>query len=85
MHRCGFIGSKHTEVSSPGIAAFTGFAAQAKLGRFESIGAPSLFSFNPSDATGKLGIGVCSARVRLLNRNLLNHFMSFGDQSTAQP
>ncbi len=29
--------SKHTEVPSPGIAAFIGFAAEAKPTRFESV------------------------------------------------
>ncbi len=38
---CCFLGSWHTEVPSPGIAAFNGCAAQAKSVRFESTG-PSL-------------------------------------------
>ncbi len=30
--------SEHTEVPSPGVGAFIGFAAQAKLARFQSAG-----------------------------------------------
>ncbi len=46
----------HVELPSHGVAAFIGFAAQAKPVRFESAGASTLhtlpFSFNPGDATG---------------------------------
>ncbi len=44
------------------MAAFIGFAAQAKLVRFVSAGAFALhtlpFGFNPGDATWTQGIGV---------------------------
>ncbi len=57
------MGRKHAEVPSPGVVAFTGFAAQANPVRFESAVASALhilpFSFNPGDAvTGTQGIGV---------------------------
>ncbi len=44
-------------------AALTGFASQAKPVRFMSAGAsarntPSLFGFNPGNATGTQGIGI---------------------------
>ncbi len=55
------MGSYHTEVPSPAIAAFVGFATQAKPVRFESTGASALhtllFGFNPSDATKTQEIG----------------------------
>ncbi len=69
-----FVGSFHTEVPSPGVAAFIGFAVQAKPVRFESAGAYALqtlpFSFNPGDAKGTQRIGVSSAEVRWLHRHL---------------
>ncbi len=45
------------------MAAFIGFVAQTESVRFESAGAfalhtPSLFGFNPGDATGTQGINV---------------------------
>ncbi len=51
-HQRKTMGSWHTEVPSPGVAAFMGFAAQAKPVQFESAGAftlhtPSLFGLNP--------------------------------------
>ncbi len=48
---------KHTEVSSPGVAAFIGYAAQAKPVRFEDAGASAL---NTGDANDRsmLGRGV---------------------------
>ncbi len=56
------MGIWHTEVPSPWVAAFIGFAAQAKLAWFVRAGASALrtlpFGFNPGDATGTLGIGV---------------------------
>ncbi len=56
------MGIMHTEVPSFGMAAFIGFAAQAKHVRFVSAGAFALhtlpFGFNPGDATGTQGIGV---------------------------
>ncbi len=52
---------KHIEVPSPGVAAFIGFAAQAKLARFEIAGASALhtlpFGFNPGDARDMSLIG----------------------------
>ncbi len=49
-------------VPGPGVAKFIGFAAQAKLVRFESTEASALhtlpFGLNPGDATGTQGIGV---------------------------
>ncbi len=55
-------------VPDTSVAAFSGFAAQAKSIRFEIAGAsalhtPSLFCFNPGDATGTQGIGVYPADV----------------------
>ncbi len=59
--------NKYTEVRSPCVAAFIGFAAQAKLVRFESDVASALhiplISLNPSDVTVSRGIGICSAEV----------------------
>ncbi len=56
-----------SEVPSLGVAAFIGFAAQAKLARFVSARAPALhtlsFGFNPGDAMGTHGIRVWSAEV----------------------
>ncbi len=51
------MGSQYTEVPSPGVVAFIGFAAQARLARFVSAGATTLhtlsfFCFNPGGATG---------------------------------
>ncbi len=49
--------NQHTEVPSPGVAAFIGFAAQAKLVQFVINTLP--FGFNPMAAvTGTQGIGV---------------------------
>ncbi len=48
----------------PGVAAFIGLPAQAKLARLKSAGAFAIrihtlpFGFNPGDATGTQGIGV---------------------------
>ncbi len=57
-----FMGSKHTEVSSAGVAAFIDFVAQDNLAQFESAGASALhvlrFNLNPGDATEMQGIGV---------------------------
>ncbi len=56
------MGIMHTKVPSLGVAAFIGFAAQAKLVRFGSAGTFALhtlpFGFIPGDATGTQGIGV---------------------------
>ncbi len=56
------MGSEHTEVPSPSVAALIGFAAQTKAVRFESAGASTLptlpFGFNPSDMMGAQGTGV---------------------------
>ncbi len=61
---CGFW---RTEVAHPGAAAFISFAAEAKLVRFDSVGTLARhafpFGFNPGDATGTQGIGVCSLEV----------------------
>ncbi len=52
----------HTEVPNLGVAAFSGFAAQVKLVRFDSAGTSVLhtlpFGLNPGDATGTQGIGI---------------------------
>ncbi len=56
-----FVSSQHTEVLSPGAAAFIGFADQARPVRFENAGASVLhtlsFGFNTGDATGAQEIG----------------------------
>ncbi len=53
--------------TNPDIAALIDFAAQAKLVRFGSAGAFALhtfpFGFNPSDANGTQGKGICSVEV----------------------
>ncbi len=53
------MGRQHIEVPSPDLAAFIGFAAQAKLARYESAGVSAfhalLIGFNPSDAMGTQG------------------------------
>ncbi len=60
---CGvcFMGSSHTEVPEFGVAAFIGFAAQAKLVRFMSAGASVLhalpYGFIPGDARDRNLIG----------------------------
>ncbi len=36
------MGSEHTEVPSPDVAALTGFAVQAKLTHLKSVGAAAL-------------------------------------------
>ncbi len=73
------MGSYHTEVPSSGVAAFIGLAAQAKLARLESAGAPALhtlfFSFNPGDARDGILIG----------RGVLIIPPFVGAQSTTQP
>ncbi len=56
------ITGKHMEFPSPGVAAFIGFVAQAKLAQFESAGASalhtsSLLIFNPGDAMDRSLIG----------------------------
>ncbi len=60
------MGYQRTEVPSPGVVAFLGFAAQAKPDRYESAGASALhilpFGFNPGDATGTQGITVGSMK-----------------------
>ncbi len=53
----------HTEVPSPGVAAFNGFAAQAKLARFVGAGTSALHTtipvgLNPGNPMGTQGIGV---------------------------
>ncbi len=64
--RC-FINSYQTEVLSPGVAEFIGFAAQAKPVQFESAGASALhtlpFGLSPGDAVETQGIGIFSAEV----------------------
>ncbi len=59
------MGSKQTVVSSQGIAAFSGFAAQAKLVQFDFAGATALhalsLSFNLDSAMWTQAIGICSA------------------------
>ncbi len=54
--------SKHAEVPSLGMAAFVGFAAQAKLVRFVSAGAFALhtlpFGFEPGFVTVAQGIRI---------------------------
>ncbi len=66
-HGNALIGSWHTEVLNPGVAAFIGFAAQAKLVPIGSDGASALhtlhFTSTSDDATGAQGIGVWSADV----------------------
>ncbi len=57
---CCFVGSKHTEAPSPGVAAFIGFAAKTKPVQFENA---LPFCMNPGDATGTQGIGIRSAEV----------------------
>ncbi len=42
-------------VSSPGVAAITGFAAQAKPARFGSAGASALHTFFGDAVTGRKG------------------------------
>ncbi len=56
---------RHGDVSwvpSPGVAAFIGFAVQARLVWFVSAGAPTLhtlpFGFTPGDAMGTQGIRI---------------------------
>ncbi len=50
------MGRKLAGIHIPGVAAFIGFVAQAKLARIESDGVP--FGFHPGYATGTQGIGV---------------------------
>ncbi len=52
---------QHAEVPSPGVTPFIGFAAQAKLARFASVGASALHVlpfFVFGDAMGAQGTGV---------------------------
>ncbi len=64
----------HTEVPSPGVAVFIGFAAQANLARFESARASTLHIL--SDATDR----------SLLAPSFIGPFYrSVGAQSTAEP
>ncbi len=48
------MGKYHAEVPSPSVAAVIGFAAKAKLARYESAGASALHAlpggYNPGDA-----------------------------------
>ncbi len=80
------MGLWHTEVSSPSVAAFISFVAQAKHVRFESAGTSALhtlpFGFNPGDARdrGFIGRGV------LIAPPFIGQFCrSMGAQSTTQP
>ncbi len=69
--RGGFCRNHHigdaSRVPSSGVAAFIGLAAEAKLVQLECTRASALhtlsFSFDPGDATGTQGIGVCSTKV----------------------
>ncbi len=61
------MGRQHAKVSSPDVATFIGFAAQAKLDHFMSAGAyrhhKLRFGFNPGGATGTHAINVRSTGV----------------------
>ncbi len=54
------MGKQPAEAPSPGVAAFIGFAAQAKPVRFESAGVSAFHAhtFNLGDTAGAQGIGV---------------------------
>ncbi len=74
----------HAKVPNPGMAAFIGLAAQARLVRFMNAGVSALhtlpFVSNPGDATGTQGIGVV-----MTTPPFVGPFgMSVGAQSTAQ-
>ncbi len=63
------------EFPSPGVAAFIGFLAQAKLAQFESAGAstlhtPSLLVFNSGDTMDRSLIG----RGVLTTPSFVDHF-----------
>ncbi len=79
------MGSKQTVVPNQGIAAFSGFTAQAKPVQFDSAGATALhalpLSFYLDDATWTQGIGICSA----MCATLWGIIRPVGAQSTAQP
>ncbi len=77
---------QHAEVPSPGVTVFIGFASQAKLAWFESVGAAALhtllFGFNPEDASDRSLI----RRVVLTTPPFVGPFRSLaGAQSTVQP
>ncbi len=75
---------QHADVPSPDVAEFIGFAAQFKLGRFESAGASALHTLPFGLNLEAQGIGVSSAEVCWLHHNSLGHFCgSVGAQSTA--
>ncbi len=77
------MGSLHIGVSSPSVAAFSGFAAEAKLVRLVSAGASTLHSFNPGDVYARDGIFIGRGVVTI--PPLIGPFsMSVGAQSTAQ-
>ncbi len=78
------MGNQHTEVPSPGVAAFIGFAAQAKLARFESTGASALpFQFY---SRGRYRGGSLIGRGVLTTSPLVGPLCrSAGARSTAQP
>ncbi len=74
FHRWCFVGSYHTEVPSPGVAALKCFAAQAKLS-LPGLRAPErpLFTYTPSLSVWiqvTQWIGVWSAEVCWLHRHL---------------
>ncbi len=80
------MGIWHTEVSSPGVAAFISFVAQAKHVRFESAEASVLhtlsFGLNPGDARDRGFIG----RGMLITPPFIGQFCRSVDaQSTTQP
>ncbi len=59
------MGSKHTEVPSPGIGALIAFASQAKPAQFVIIEASAhhTLSLKLGDATGMQEGGVCAVEV----------------------
>ncbi len=61
------MGSKQTEVPSPGVAALIAFASQAKPAQFVIIEAPAhhtlSFRLKLRDATGMQEGGVCAVEV----------------------
>ncbi len=75
------------EVNSPGVAAFIGFAAQAKPVRFEGAGASTLhtplpFGFGPGDARDRSLID----RGELTTPSFVGPFCRLvGARSTTQP
>ncbi len=70
-----------TSVPSSGVTPFIGFAAQAKLARFESARASALHTLRldvyPGDATGTQGIGV--------NQQRCAHYIAICKSAGAQP